>query len=409
MTGTARRGRRIISTVGALFIAVSVLGQPAWASDVVGGPLLAGTGVIEHPLAGAAPLPKVSADTWLIADLTTGEVLAAKNPHARVRPASTLKTLTSVTLMPELDKNAIHVGTDRDVRVDGSHVGIVTGATYTVWDLWHGLLLPSGNDAAMALANQYGGFDKTVSAMQAMAHNLQAHDTHVVNPSGLDADGQLTSAYDMALIAGAAMKIPDFRTVANTKSYAFPGYMPKPGHQRKTFQIYTENRLLRHNYRGIAGGKTGFTSLAHRTFWAAAERNGHMLLVTLFQIHEPTEQATKDLLNWGFNNRTKVSPVGTLVAPISALANTSTPATAPSATTTVNTSNLAATTSVSNRNVPWLWIAVLALGSLAGAFLLRRRTIARRRSARLSGRHRVGTPAMTNPPERLDEPDFADH
>jgi D-alanyl-D-alanine carboxypeptidase (penicillin-binding protein 5/6) len=388
-----------------LVLASGVLGRPASATGVVGGPLLAGTGVIEHPLAGAAPLPKISADTWLIADLTTGEVLAAKNPHARVRPASTLKTLTSVTLMPELDKNAVHVGTNKDVRVDGSHVGIVSGATYSVWDLWHGLLLPSGNDAAMALANQYGGFDKTVSAMQAMARNLQAHDTHVVNPSGLDADGQLTSAYDMALIAGAAMKIPDFRTVANTKSYAFPGYMPKAGHQRKTFQIYTENRLLRHDYRGIAGGKTGFTSLAHRTFWAAAERNGHMLLVTLFQIHEPTEQAAKELLNWGFNNRTKVSPVGTLVVPLTAIPNTSASAATPSA--AASTETLATENSVGTRNIPWAWIALIPLGALTTAFLLRRRAISRRRSARLAGRHTVGTPDATNPPEGLDQRDFA--
>jgi D-alanyl-D-alanine carboxypeptidase (penicillin-binding protein 5/6) len=368
---------------------------------VIGGPLLAGTGIIERPNADAAPLPKILADTWLIADLTTGQVLAAKNPHARVRPASTLKTLTSVTLMPQLDRNAIHTATDKDIRVDGSHVGIVTGGTYTVWDLWHGLLLPSGNDAAMALADQYGGFGKTVAAMQAMARNLQANDTHVVNPSGLDADGQLTSAYDMALIAGAAMQIPDFRTVANTKSYAFPGYMPKPGHKRKTFQIYTENRLLRHDYRGIAGGKTGFTSLAHRTFWAAAERNGHMLLVTLFQIHEPTEQAARELLNWGFDNHSRVNPIGTLVPPLTSIPTTSptAPAAASAAqpTTSPAAQGVAATTGTGG-SVPWAWVLSLsALGLAASAFALRRRTIRKRRDARRSGRHVSGTASAPEP------------
>ncbi len=395
--------RAIIGIVAALLIAIGSISQPAAASDVVGGPLLASTGIIEHPKAGAAPLPNISADTWLIADLTTGEVLAAKNPHARVRPASTLKTLTSVTLMPQLDKNAIHVATDKDIRVDGSHVGIVNGATYTIWDLWHGLLLPSGNDAAMALAHQFGGSEKTVRAMQAMAQNLQAYDTHVVNPSGLDADGQLTSAYDMALIAAAAMQIPDFRTVANTKSYAFPGYMPKPGHQRKTFQIYTENRLLRHDYRGIAGGKTGFTSLAHRTFWAAAERNGHMLVVTLFQIHEPTEQAAKDLLNWGFDNRTKVNPIGTLVAPITAIP--STPSASASPSKAVSPGAEAAAGPVSSRTIPWTLIAlVVVLGGLISTFILRRRTIARRRQTRLAGRHTVGVPGA---PETRNDRHYA--
>jgi D-alanyl-D-alanine carboxypeptidase (penicillin-binding protein 5/6) len=261
-------------------------------------------------------------------------------------------------------------------------------------------------ERAMALADQYGGFTKTVEAMQAMAHNLQANDTHVVNPSGLDAAGQLTSAYDMALIAAAAMKIPDFRTVANTKSYAFPGYMPKPGHVRKTFQIYTENRLLRHNYRGIAGGKTGFTSLAHRTFWAAAERNGHILVVTLFQIHEPTEQAAKELLNWGFDNRTKVSPIGSLVAPLSAVpTNPSDPATPLSAaSTTTSESTSESTSSAPASNTPWIWIGALGgLGLLAATFLLRRSAVTRRKNARIAGRHATGT---ANLPERLDEPEY---
>jgi D-alanyl-D-alanine carboxypeptidase (penicillin-binding protein 5/6) len=199
----------------------------------------------------------------------------------------------------------------------------------------------------------------------------------------------------MALIAGAAMQIPDFRTVANTKSYAFPGYMPKPGHKRKTFQIYTENRLLRHDYRGIAGGKTGFTSLAHRTFWAAAERNGHMLLVTLFQIHEPTEQAARELLNWGFDNRSRVNPIGTLVPPLTSIPTTSptAPAAASAAqpTTSPAAQGVAATTGTGG-SVPWAWVLSLsALGLAASAFALRRRTIRKRRDARRSGRHVSGT------------------
>ena len=174
----------VATTCLASLLTAGTLVGPASATELIGGPLLAGAGVIEHPLPTAKPLPKIDADTWLLADLTTGDVLAAKNPHARVRPASTLKTLTSVALMPLLDRNTVHTATDRDVRVDGSHVGIVSGATYTVWDLWNGLLLPSGNDAAMALADQYGGAPKTVEAMQTMAHQLQALDTHVVTRCG---------------------------------------------------------------------------------------------------------------------------------------------------------------------------------------------------------------------------------
>jgi len=363
------------------------------ASTVIGGPLLSGTGVIVQALATATPLPKIDADTWLLADLTTGEVLAAKNPHAPVRPASTLKTLTSVTLMPALNRNAVHTATDRDVRVDGSHVGIVSGATYTVWDLWHGLLLPSGNDAATALANQYGGVSKTVGAMQSVAQQLQAYDTHVVNPSGLDADGHVSSAYDMALIAAAALQIPDFRTVTTTKSYNFPGFMPKPGQTRKTFKTFTENRLLRHNYPGIAGGKTGFTSLAHRTFWAAAQRNGHLLIVTLFQIHEPTENAATSLLNWGFANRAKVQPVGALVSPTaegstpeSTTSTGSTPMPAESGTQPASANTAMQASAAAASPLPWL-IAMGAIAAGLGAIILCRRTVANHSAARAPGRH----------------------
>ena len=358
----------VATTCLASLLTAGTLVGPASATELIGGPLLAGAGVIEHPLPTAKPLPKIDADTWLLADLTTGDVLAAKNPHARVRPASTLKTLTSVALMPLLDRNTVHTATDRDVRVDGSHVGIVSGATYTVWDLWNGLLLPSGNDAAMALADQYGGAPKTVEAMQTMAHQLQALDTHVVNPSGLDADGQVTSAYDMALIAAV-------------------------GQPRKTFKIFTENRLLRHNYPGIAGGKTGFTSLAHRTFWAAADRGGHLLVVTLFQIHEPTERAATALLNWGFANRTALTPIGTLVRPVAA---NSLPSTSSATNPSVDTSGTSSTTDAlgsadytdqqSSSKLPLL-IGLLATMVGVTAVVLRRRTISRRSGVRGHGRH----------------------
>jgi D-alanyl-D-alanine carboxypeptidase (penicillin-binding protein 5/6) len=386
-----------------LLVGGSFVGN-ANASTVIGGPLLSGTGVIVRALPTATPLPKIDADTWLLADLTTGEVLAAKNPHAPVRPASTLKTLTSVTLMPALNRNAVHTATDRDVRVDGSHVGIVSGATYTVWDLWHGLLLPSGNDAATALANQYGGVSKTVGAMQLMAQQLQAYDTHVVNPSGLDADGQVSSAYDMALIAAAALQIPDFRTVTTTKSYDFPGFMPKAGQARKTFKTFTENRLLRHNYQGIAGGKTGFTSLAHRTFWGAAQRNGHLLIVTLFQIHEPTEKAATSLLNWGFANRAKVQPVGALVSPKaegsspeSTTSKGSSPMLAESGTQPASADTAKPASAAAASPLPWL-IAIGAIAASLGAIILRRRTVGNRSAARAPGRHVSNHDALQDAP-----------
>jgi D-alanyl-D-alanine carboxypeptidase (penicillin-binding protein 5/6) len=348
--------------------------------DTVGGPDLAATGVVVHPLAGATALPKVDADTWVVADLTTGDVLAAKGAHTPVLPASTLKTLTAVALMPLLNKNQVVTASDKATRADGSHVGLVSGASYTIWDLWHGLLLPSANDAAFALAEANGGMVATIRAMQAKAIELGAHDTIVKSDSGLDHPGQVTSAYDMALFARAALAVPDFATVTKTLSYDFPGTMPATGGKRGTYKIYTQNRLLLHGFPGTIGGKTGFTSLAHRTFWAAAQRGGHTLVVTLFQIHEPTETAAKALLTWGFANRAHVSPVGTLVEPAAEGA----PSASPNATSTdgsATTGDAAhGTTSVSFAALPkrglLIGIGVLAALVAGGWWWWRRRDTA---------------------------------
>ena len=103
---------------------------------------------------GSAPLPKIGAASYLLADLTTGEVLAAKDPHGRLRPASTLKILTALTLLPELDPAAVYTAQWEDANAEGSRAGLVPDATYTVHNLFQALFLVSGNDAASALAQR---------------------------------------------------------------------------------------------------------------------------------------------------------------------------------------------------------------------------------------------------------------
>ena len=348
-------------------------------TDVVGGPALGSSGVVADLGPTARPLPKVIAESWVLADLTTGEVLAAKAAHRLGRPASTLKTLTAVTLLPKLDRDSVHTATYDEARADGGHVGLVPDAPYSIWDLWHGLLLPSGNDAAAALANANGGMAATVADMQAVAVRLQARDTTVRNSSGLDAKRQFTSAYDMALFAQAAMADADFRSLTSTISYDFPGRKAKAGQERKTYKIYTQNRLLLRGYKGTVGGKTGFTSLAHRTFWAAATRGGHTLVVTLLQIGQPTETAAESLLSWGFANRARVTPVGTLVDPL-VEGSTEPAAETPGQGTGTGTSAAGSTTTTtavsSGSGVPaWGWaLGLLLVAGGLGAILLGRRS-----------------------------------
>src|SRR5579875_3818764 len=110
------------------------------AGTPIGGPLLGAPGVVVQPAAGAPALPeKITAKTWLVADLTTGDVLAAKGAHVPHLPASTLKTLTAATLIPRLDPASTFRTTNRDASVDGTRVGLVPGMRYTVNKLFQAM------------------------------------------------------------------------------------------------------------------------------------------------------------------------------------------------------------------------------------------------------------------------------
>jgi D-alanyl-D-alanine carboxypeptidase (penicillin-binding protein 5/6) len=257
---------------------------------------------------GQAP-PQVPAAAWLIADLDTGEVLAAKAPHARLRPASTLKTLTALVLLPRLAPDAIVTGTDEDAGIEGSKVGVSPGLKYSVDLLFLGMFLNSGNDAVHALARtDDGGVPATVRRMNAKASDLGAFDTHVTDPTGLDADGQLSSAYDLALFARAGLQRKDFSRYASTKI----AYYPERAAGK--YQISNQNHLL-WTYPGAIGVKTGYTTLARNTFVGAASRGGHRLVVTLLNAPHGVTKDAATLLDWAFANRTALHGIGTLVTP----------------------------------------------------------------------------------------------
>src|SRR3954452_17574963 len=196
------RARFAVPLASALLALLAAPASAAARSEPIGGPLLGTHGVVMQRLAGAPALPRgLTASSWLVADADTGEVLAARAPHVRHRPASTLKVLTAVTLLPRLAPDQLVRTSYDDAAVDGSKVGLVPGMRYSVDTLFASMLVVSANDAAGALAEAAGGMRRTVSLMNAEARRLQAFDTHARTPSGLDADGEMTSAYDLALIA----------------------------------------------------------------------------------------------------------------------------------------------------------------------------------------------------------------
>ncbi|MFE0464752.1 D-alanyl-D-alanine carboxypeptidase, partial [Kitasatospora sp. NPDC058965] len=302
--------------------APSAAGEPAPPADAtaVGGARLGAQGVQVAPGTGAPQLPGgLTGQSWLVADAASGEVLAAYNAHLRLPPASTLKMLFADTVLPKFDRTQVHRVTADELTGMGagsSLVGIKEDLDYSVEDLWRGVFLSSGNDAVHVLAHMNGGVDETVRQMRAEAAVLGAADTQVVSPDGYDADGQLTSAYDLTLFAREGLRNADFRGYCATRDAQFPGAVDRTTGKRGTFGIQNTDRLLG-KYPGLFGVKNGYTTNAGATFVGAADRGGRTLLVAVMhpESYMKVYDDTAALLDWGFAAAGKVTPVGRLVAP----------------------------------------------------------------------------------------------
>ena len=279
--------------------------------SLIGGVQLSQSGVVVNLAEGIAPLPETDATAYLIADLTTGEVLASKNAHLKLPPASTLKTLMALTLLPRLNPNSFYRARPRDQNVIGTKAGLYSGRRYSIKSLWNATLLLSGNDAAMALADAAGGVGRTVALMNQKARQLGAMDTVARTPHGLDTPGQVSSAYDLALIARAAMKRRDFRTYVATPEFLFP----HSGKKNKPLKINNQNKLLI-AYSGTIGVKTGYTTQAKNTYIGAATRDGHTIIITMLHLIYGRDALATQLFDWGFSADGKVKPVGILVKPL---------------------------------------------------------------------------------------------
>lgn len=355
-----------------------------------GGEKLLKTGVLLYDRPAGVPRPPAfPAGAYLVADLNSGDVLLSFNSKVQSLPASTMKALTLLTLGPRLDPGLLVKAMPEDAAVDGTKVGIDPGAAYTVDQLLHALIMSSANDAAVALARANGGLAPTVAQMTQVARDIGAVDTVPKNTSGLDATGQVTTAYDLALIGRATLADKRMATMVTTRVVDFPGGRTKKGEARTKYQINNHNRLL-WNYDGTIGVKNGYTIKARQTYIGAARRGSQAYLVTYLAGETNGWRPTAALLDWAFAYGPKLKPVGTLnqpqaspsadgatAAPVgtggsgSALASTA-------ATTSAGT--LEAMRRVAERPLALAGIAVAGL--LAAVVALRVRAVRRRRVRR---------------------------
>ena len=239
----------------------------------------------------------VSAEAWIVLDTLTGTVRAEGNADARMRIASLTKVAAAMAALNLLDPDSAVTVPEAACRVEGSRMGLVPGERVSVRMLLYGLLLSSGNDAALALADaadagetaggiamvpdralraageagaDAAGDQALVAEMNRIAEDLGLADTHFANPHGLDAEGHYSTARDLSVLAAAAMADPRLREITKTRNFRGEGY-----------SLHTHNKLL-WSLAGCEGVKTGFTKAAGRCLISSVSRGGRrMVAVTL--------------------------------------------------------------------------------------------------------------------------------
>lgn len=255
--------------------------------------------------AAAVELPLTSRAALLM-EKTTGQILFAQNEHEKLEPASVTKIMTLLLTMDAIDSGALAYDDVVTVSANaagmgGSQVWLAEGEQITVEELLKCVCVSSGNDAAVALAEKVAGVTELfVEQMNNRARGLGMDDTHFVNPTGLTAEGHVTSAHDIALMSRELLtKHPDIRSFTTIWTDSI---------RNGTFDLANTNKLIR-RYDGATGLKTGYTASAGYCISATAEREG-MELIAVVMKGETADKRNADakaLLNYGFSAYALVS------------------------------------------------------------------------------------------------------
>jgi D-alanyl-D-alanine carboxypeptidase len=233
----------------------------------------------------------VSAVAAAIVSGSDGHDLAARNADARLAPASLTKMMTALVAVDRSPLSNPIVATERS-RSEPSVIGLDAGDRLSLEDMLYGLLLPSGNDAALAIAETLGGgsIERFVGWMNERAERMGLHNTHFANPTGLDELDHYSSARDLGEIARALLAEPTLARIVGTGRHVVEG--------PPLYVFATTNPLLS-SYPGIEGVKTGFTDDAGRCFVASATRDGHRIIIVLLNSPNITVEG-RVLLDAGF-------------------------------------------------------------------------------------------------------------
>jgi D-alanyl-D-alanine carboxypeptidase (penicillin-binding protein 5/6) len=237
--------------------------------------------------------PNVSARAAIVVEYPSGRILFEKNSHLRLAPASTTKIMTAIVALDygKLDEKVVVSQKD---MIYGSKMGLKTGETQTVRNLLYGLMLPSGNDAAMTLGRHVATKLGVGTSTQAFARLMNTKvaalglkNSNFVNPHGLDKKGHFSSAYDLASMTWYAMHYDLFNEIVRQENY------DAPGHKLKNL-----NKLLT-RYAGAEGVKTGYTRRAGLCLVASATRDGKRVISVVLNDPKLYDESAA-LLDYGF-------------------------------------------------------------------------------------------------------------
>ena len=230
---------------------------------------MAFAGAVEDVLPKASISASSSAGSAFVFDADSGRVFYSKNADAKRAMASTTKIATAITVIDNCKDLDAEVKIDkRAVGIEGTSIYLREGEVLTVRELLYGLMLRSGNDAAVALAiYTAGSVDEFATLMNKTAEKAGAENTNFANPHGLDNENHYTTARDLAKITAYALNNEDFAQIVSTKNIKIPS-------KEEGYRFLSNKNRLLSSLEGCIGVKTGYTSKAGRCLVSAAERDG---------------------------------------------------------------------------------------------------------------------------------------
>ena len=261
------------------------------------------------PLTVSAAAPYIQAETAILMDVDTGQILWEKGMHQKMYPASLTKIMTALLALEESDPQEVVTMSRQAVALPYgySHISLTDGEQITMLQALYATLLPSANDAANGIAEHVSGsIEAFAEKMNLRAAELGAMNTHFVNPSGMPDDDHYTTAYDLALITMEALKQPLFTQIWGTVQYT----MDPTNKQDDERYLWNQTRLLiknnRYYYQYCTGGKLGYTQESKHTFIAVAEKDGRRLLCVLMKNKLMADNflEAQTLFEYGFNSFT---------------------------------------------------------------------------------------------------------